>query len=72
VTYGGFALYMFAGDAKAGDTNGEALGGKWYALSPSAAVVKQSSSSAPSSSSSSSSSSGSGDSSGSSPGGYGY
>jgi predicted lipoprotein with Yx(FWY)xxD motif len=35
VTYNGHPLYLFAGDQKAGDTNGQgvnAFGGRWYAL----------------------------------------
>jgi len=34
VQIAGHPLYMFAGDAKAGDTNGEGIIGKWYAASP--------------------------------------
>lgn len=37
VTYNGHPLYLFAGDEKPGDTNGqsaEAFGGKWLVLSP--------------------------------------
>jgi len=37
VTYNGHPLYEYAGDAKAGQTNGEgsnAFGGAWYVLSP--------------------------------------
>ena len=37
VTYGGHPLYLFMGDQKPGDTNGQGLtafGGGWYALSP--------------------------------------
>jgi predicted lipoprotein with Yx(FWY)xxD motif len=37
VTYNGHPLYLFSGDAQAGDTNGEganAFGGLWYAVSP--------------------------------------
>jgi predicted lipoprotein with Yx(FWY)xxD motif len=35
VLYNGHLLYLFAGDQKAGDTNGQgvnAFGGSWYAL----------------------------------------
>jgi predicted lipoprotein with Yx(FWY)xxD motif len=38
VTYSGHPLYLFAGDKKPGDTNGQGLtafGGSWFALSPS-------------------------------------
>jgi predicted lipoprotein with Yx(FWY)xxD motif len=31
---GGHPVYTFAGDAKAGDTNGQGIIGKWYAVSP--------------------------------------
>jgi predicted lipoprotein with Yx(FWY)xxD motif len=37
VTYNGHPLYLYAGDGKSGDTNGQGLtlfGGAWYALSP--------------------------------------
>jgi predicted lipoprotein with Yx(FWY)xxD motif len=37
VTYNGHPLYLFAGDKKPGDTNGQGLnafGGKWLVLSP--------------------------------------
>ncbi|HEY6596984.1 MAG TPA: hypothetical protein VI011_23205 [Asanoa sp.] len=36
-TYNGHPLYLYVGDQKAGDTNGQAVdafGAKWYALSP--------------------------------------
>jgi predicted lipoprotein with Yx(FWY)xxD motif len=42
VTYGGHPLYWYAGDTKAGDTNGEGLtdfGGAWYAVSPAGKAV---------------------------------
>ena len=38
VTYNGHPLYLFKGDSKPGDTNGEGLtafGGSWFAVSPS-------------------------------------
>jgi predicted lipoprotein with Yx(FWY)xxD motif len=38
VTYNGHPVYLFFGDRKPGDTNGQAVnafGGRWYALSPS-------------------------------------
>jgi predicted lipoprotein with Yx(FWY)xxD motif len=37
VTYNGHPLYLYVGDQKAGDTNGQAVdafGARWYALSP--------------------------------------
>ena len=40
VTYGGFPLYVFAGDKKAGDVNGEGLDGKWYVVNLKGALVK--------------------------------
>ncbi|MER5884045.1 SCO0930 family lipoprotein [Streptomyces sp. NPDC001941] len=33
-------LYTFAGDAKPGDTNGQGVGGVWYAVSPAGKLVK--------------------------------
>jgi predicted lipoprotein with Yx(FWY)xxD motif len=44
VTYKGHPLYLFVKDTKAGQTNGEGLdffGGRWWALSPSGAIVKK-------------------------------
>jgi hypothetical protein len=41
VTYGGLGLYLYAGDKKAGDANGEALESSWYAISPAAKIVKE-------------------------------
>jgi predicted lipoprotein with Yx(FWY)xxD motif len=47
VIYNGHPLYLFSGDQKAGDTNGEgvnAFGGLWYAVSPAGNQVRGSSS----------------------------
>ena len=35
VTYNGFALYRYSADKKAGDAQGQAVGGVWYAIRPS-------------------------------------
>ena len=46
VTYNGHPLYRYAGDASAGDTNGQGLntfGGLWYVLSPAGNQVTSSS-----------------------------
>jgi predicted lipoprotein with Yx(FWY)xxD motif len=40
VTYAGFPLYFFAGDTKAGDTNGQGVGGKWFVVSTTGGLVK--------------------------------
>jgi predicted lipoprotein with Yx(FWY)xxD motif len=40
VTYGGLGLYLYAGDKKAGDANGEELENSWFAVSPAAKIVK--------------------------------
>jgi predicted lipoprotein with Yx(FWY)xxD motif len=50
VTYAGHPLYLFVKDTKAGQTNGQGLnevGGLWWALSPSGAVVKKKAAAAP-------------------------
>ena len=65
VTYAGLPLYLFAGDSKAGDVNGQGLGGLWHAIAPSGLVVMKavkagSTSSGGSSSSTGGSTSGSG------------
>jgi len=40
VTYAGFPLYTFAGDSKAGQTNGEGFEKQWYVVNTSGALVK--------------------------------
>jgi predicted lipoprotein with Yx(FWY)xxD motif len=40
VSYGGFPLYLFAGDKKVGDVNGEGVEGKWYVVNVKGALVK--------------------------------
>jgi predicted lipoprotein with Yx(FWY)xxD motif len=40
VTYAGFPLYTFAGDAKAGVVNGEGFQKQWYVVNTSGAFVK--------------------------------
>ena len=40
VIYGGKPLYYFAGDAKAGDTNGQGVGGVWFAVRGDGELVK--------------------------------
>ena len=40
VTYGGLGLYLYSGDKKAGDSNGEDLENSWFAVSPAAKIVK--------------------------------
>jgi predicted lipoprotein with Yx(FWY)xxD motif len=48
VTYKGHPLYLFKGDSKPGETNGEgvnAFGGNWYAVSPGGSRVVQTSNS---------------------------
>jgi predicted lipoprotein with Yx(FWY)xxD motif len=42
VTYNGHPLYLYVGDQKAGDTNGQgvsAFGARWYAVSPAGSTV---------------------------------
>jgi predicted lipoprotein with Yx(FWY)xxD motif len=41
VTYGGRPLYYFAGDAKAGDTNGQGVGSVWFAVSADGELVQE-------------------------------
>ena len=40
VTYRGRPLYRFSGDTKAGDVNGQGVGGTWHALTPSGTTAK--------------------------------
>ena len=40
VTYAGFALYRFSGDAKPGDTKGQGFGKLWFAVRPSGLLVR--------------------------------
>ena len=41
VTYDGRPLYYFAGDTKPGDTNGQAVGNVWFAVTASGALVQE-------------------------------
>lgn len=60
VTYDGLALYLFSGDKKAGELNGQGVGGTWHAIAPTGIpVTKMMGSSAGSTSSNTSVSSGS-------------
>ena len=34
VTYDGHPLYLYSGDSKAGDANGQGIGGIWFAVTP--------------------------------------
>ena len=40
VTYAGFPLYFFSGDAKAGQMSGEGFESKWYVVNTKGALVK--------------------------------
>jgi predicted lipoprotein with Yx(FWY)xxD motif len=40
VKYGDWPLYYFAGDSKAGDTNGQGVATKWYVVDATGAMVK--------------------------------
>jgi len=68
VTYNHAALYRFAGDVKPGTANGEGIGGVWFAVAPSGAIVKP----APASSSSTTSTPATTTSGGDGGAGYGY
>jgi predicted lipoprotein with Yx(FWY)xxD motif len=39
VTYKGMPLYLFSGDQQPGDTNGQGVGGDWFAVTPDGALV---------------------------------
>ena len=39
VTYNGHRLYTFSGDSKPGDTKGNKIGDKWYAVTPAGEAV---------------------------------
>jgi predicted lipoprotein with Yx(FWY)xxD motif len=41
VTYGGRPLYYFAGDAKAGDTNGQGVGNVWFVVTADGQLVQK-------------------------------
>jgi predicted lipoprotein with Yx(FWY)xxD motif len=55
VTYGGFALYRYSGDKKAGQVNGQGIESAWYAITPAGTITRATASTDSSSSSSSSS-----------------
>ena len=40
VKYGDWPLYYFAGDSKAGDTNGQGVATKWYVVDATGAMIK--------------------------------
>jgi predicted lipoprotein with Yx(FWY)xxD motif len=40
VTAGGQPLYLFAGDAAAGDVNGQGVGGVWWAVAPDGTAIE--------------------------------
>jgi hypothetical protein len=46
VTYAGFPMYLFAGDAKDGDVNGQGVGGIWHVLGPNGIVITKAAKSA--------------------------
>jgi predicted lipoprotein with Yx(FWY)xxD motif len=47
VTYNGHPLYLYAGDSKAGDTNGEGLGNVWFVVTPDIAKAANTSGTGP-------------------------
>jgi predicted lipoprotein with Yx(FWY)xxD motif len=42
VTYRGLPLYVYAGDSKSGDVNGQGVAGLWHAVAPSGAIITKS------------------------------
>jgi predicted lipoprotein with Yx(FWY)xxD motif len=57
VTYAGLPLYLYAGDSKAGQVNGQGVGGVWHVIAPSGVVITKTVKTAPASSGSGSSTS---------------
>ena len=47
VTYNGYALYLYSGDKKAGQTTGQGVAGLWYAITPAGAVTRPTATTAP-------------------------
>jgi predicted lipoprotein with Yx(FWY)xxD motif len=41
VTVDGWPLYFYSGDSEPGDTNGQGVGGVWYAVGPDGAAVEE-------------------------------
>jgi predicted lipoprotein with Yx(FWY)xxD motif len=41
VKFGDWPLYYFGGDTKAGDTNGQGIGGIWYVVGADGAAIGQ-------------------------------
>jgi hypothetical protein len=66
LTLNGWPLYTYAQDSKAGDTNGQGVGGIWWAVTPAGAKASAASSAGSSSTTSPTTNSGS------SGGSYGY
>jgi predicted lipoprotein with Yx(FWY)xxD motif len=40
VTYGGMPLYYYAGDVQPGHTNGQGVGGVWFAVTPDGGLIR--------------------------------
>ena len=40
VTYNGWPLYFFSGDAAPGDTNGQGQGGVWFVVAPDGKLIE--------------------------------